>query len=64
MSGDVERRRCGQWRKLWIGNVLMLADLVATLQRGVGINHRLAIPTDTGNARALNKHEEINYAKD
>ena len=33
MSGDMRRSRCSQWRKLWIGDASMPADLVATLQR-------------------------------
>ena len=64
LSGDVERRRCSQWRKLWLGDASMPADLVATLLRCAGFSHRLAVPTDTENAMALNNHEEINYAED
>lgn len=33
MSGDIDRRRCSRWRKLWLGDASMPADLVATLQR-------------------------------
>ena len=64
LSGDVERRRCGQWRKLWIGDASMPADLVATLQRCVSFTHRLEVSTNTENALAPNNHKEINYAED
>ena len=41
MYGDVERSRCSQWRKLWIGDPSMPAELVATLQRCVEFAHRI-----------------------
>ena len=43
MYGDVERRRCSQWRKLWIGDASTPADLVDVLQRCTGFNQRLEI---------------------
>ena len=43
MSGEVEHRRCSQWRKLWIGEASMPADLVDVLQRCQGFNHRQEI---------------------
>ena len=41
MYGDVERRRCTQWRKLWLGDAAMPADLVTTLQRCTGFTSQL-----------------------
>ena len=41
ISGDVERRRCGQWRKLWLGDAAMPADLVTPLQRCAGFTSQL-----------------------
>ena len=43
MSGEVEHRRCSQWRKLWIGEASMPADLVDVLQRCQGFNRRQEI---------------------
>ena len=64
MSGDLQRRRCSQWRKLWIGDASMPADLVAKLQRCAGFSHRLAVVTCATNEPALHHHEWINHAKD
>lgn len=64
MSGDVQRRRCSQWRKLWIGDASMPADLVATLQRCAGFSHRLELASCTMNEPALHHHEGIDHAKD
>ena len=33
MYGDVERSRCRQWRKLWIGDASMPGELTAILKR-------------------------------
>ena len=63
MSGDVERRRCGQWRKLWIGDASMPADLVETLQRCAGFSHRLEVATCTATEPALHHHEGRGHAK-
>ena len=64
LFGDVERRRCSQWRRLWFGDASMPADLVATWQRCASFTKRLEVPTDTKIVLALNNHEEINHAED
>ena len=64
MSGDVQRSRCSQWRKLWIGDASMPADLVATLQRCAGFSHRLEMSTCIAKEPAQHHHERINHAKD
>ena len=64
MSGDVQRSRCSQWRKLWIGDASMPADLVATLQRCAGFSHRLEVATCTAKKTELDNHEGIDHAKD
>ena len=62
MSDDVERRRCSQWRQLWIGDASMPDDLVATLQRCAGFSHRLEGANCTTNEPALHHHEGIDHA--
>ena len=64
MYGDVERRRCSQWRKLWIGDASMPSDLVATLQRCAGFGHRLEVAACTATEPTLYHHKGIDHAQD
>ncbi len=62
MSGDVERRRCSQWRKLWIGDASMPADLVATLQRCAGFTYRIDVAICTQDDSVTQNREGMAHA--
>ena len=63
MYGDAHRSRCSQWRKLWIGDPSMPAELVATLQRCGGFMHRIdaSIRPDV---HELQNHGRVDHAQD
>lgn len=64
LSGDVDRRRCAQWRKLWIGDASMPADLVATLQRCAAFSYRLKVGAFAAIEPVEDNHDGIDNAKD